>query len=152
MIRLSDMPRCIINPSTLVRFALRGRSPSKVTLGLSVPFHSQFTPSNLTGLKAPTYFTYGCITFTVVADSIRDCHIALAQPFGVGTRLEFSSILVLGDAQLPGVLIFIRVESPQSFSGRIGRSDEMSTPISRGKKMQHEGDSEARNIPHAARV
>jgi hypothetical protein len=65
---------------------------------------------NLTSLKAPINFIRGEINFRIVADSGRKCGIAIVEPFGVGTKLEFSSILVLGGRTLPETLIFILVK------------------------------------------
>jgi hypothetical protein len=57
------------------------------------------------------------------------------QLFGVGTSLEFSSILVLGGPTIARGLIFIVVKSLNLIPSRIGRSYKMSDPVTRGSRI-----------------
>jgi hypothetical protein len=85
--------------------------------------------------RAPTNFTCGWILFTVVADLRRKYGIAPVSLFGVGTRLELPSILVLGGRTTATGVDLHPCEIPNIISDRIGRSDETSNPITSGSRI-----------------
>jgi hypothetical protein len=74
------------------------------------------------------------LVVTVVADSGSECSIAIVQPFRVETRLDFSSILVLGGPAIARCVDLHRYQIPQPDFWQIGRSDETSNPITRDSR------------------